>query len=113
MTVVRLSSGRDGTFLSCRAEGHAGFAVKGADIVCSAVTVLLRTALQILSDTEGIELQADGLTRGELSFSIRAENFDGQLQARLICIRDFIRQGIRSLTDEYPGYVALLEHTEE
>ena len=54
MIEVLLVCGKDGAFKSCNASGHAGFAAKGKDIVCAAVTELLRTAVQVLQKTEGM-----------------------------------------------------------
>jgi len=41
---VRVSRGEDGSVVSLRTEGHAGFADPGEDIVCAAVTALVVTA---------------------------------------------------------------------
>ena len=62
MTAVTLVKAKDGSVLKCKALGHAGFAESGKDIVCSAVTVLMRTAIQVLSDTSGIEFDTDTST---------------------------------------------------
>lgn len=112
MTSVLLICGGDGCFKSCTAEGHAGFAAKGKDIVCASETLLLRTAVQVLESVEGIEVLIDSSRRGFLSFSVRQmvsfEN-DPDLLERLRCIADFIRTGIKSLSEEYPALVRLTE----
>ncbi|MDE5614650.1 MAG: ribosomal-processing cysteine protease Prp, partial [Treponemataceae bacterium] len=65
MTTVTLVCGKDGAFRSCEAAGHAGFAAKGSDIVCAAVTILLRTAADVLSGMDGVVIRAKyGWARG-------------------------------------------------
>ena len=45
MIRITMISGEKNEFVSCKAIGHSGFAKQGVDIVCSAVSVLLRTAV--------------------------------------------------------------------
>ena len=114
MTSVLLIRGVDGCFKSCTAEGHAGFAPRGKDIVCAAETLLLRTAVQVLESIDGIDLSVDSSRRGFLSFSVN--NLDSDVVAgngasveRLRCAADFIGTGIQSLSEEYPDLVRLTE----
>ena len=71
MTTITLVKARSGLSISCKALGHSGFAKSGEDIVCSAVTILMRTALQVLSQTSGIDFETDTSLRGNLSFSAK------------------------------------------
>jgi Predicted ribosomal protein len=107
MTSVLLVRGSSGAFRSCRAEGHSGYAAAGSDIVCSAVTVLLRTVMQTLDDSAGIRLEADTSARGVLFFSAFAERPSPETDARLVCAGDFLEHGFTSLAEEYPGNVEL------
>lgn len=109
MTDVTLFYGNDGLFSGLTASGHAGFAVKGNDIVCAAVTVLLRTAMQLLSESECVKLTADTAKRGELQFSIIREGTTPETESRIACIRDFLKSGLESLVREYPRNVQLHE----
>jgi len=109
MTNVLLVCGRDGCFKSCSAKGHAFFAAKGRDIVCSAQTLLLRTALSLLERTKGIKFSCDASERGSLAFGVEVVSNSAELAERLRCTADFIREGISSLSREYPGCVLLKE----
>ncbi len=109
MTAVTLLRGKNGEFKAFGAEGHAGFASKGNDIVCAAVTVLLRTAMQVLSKTEGVAYKADTASRGNLAFSVEVTKSDSDTEERLITAADFIAEGIASLQKEYPEHVILRE----
>ena len=109
MTVVTLSYGRNGAIKKCQANGHAGFSWKGSDIVCAAVTVLLRTAMQVLSHNENVVLMSDASARGALSFSVEAKSESPVTETQLVCIGDFLRTGFKALTKEFPENVILTE----
>ncbi len=111
MTEVTLVQSKAGVFEAFYAEGHAGFAAIGSDIVCAAVTVLLRTALQLLSDTDGVSIQADVAETGKLS--VLVTHAEPSMEQRLVCIADFVRTGISALESEYPQHVALREQIKE
>jgi len=53
---VRIIRSENGMLRSCEAEGHAGFAPKGLDIVCAAVSSILRTVLALLEKTPTVRL---------------------------------------------------------
>ncbi|MDE6736147.1 MAG: ribosomal-processing cysteine protease Prp [Treponemataceae bacterium] len=102
---MTLVCSKDGAFRSCEATGHAGFAAKGSDIVCAAVTILLRTAADVLSGLDGVVVRANMAGRGELAFTVvRAA---AEKTERLVCTADFLERGLRSLQSEYPQFVRL------
>lgn len=112
MTSVLLVCDRTGAFKRCSAEGHAGSGVRGRDIVCAAESHLLRTAMAVLEETEGLNLLSDASKRGSLAFSVEIECPSSALDERLKCAADFIRTGMRMLSGEYPEFVQLREITE-
>lgn len=112
MTDVALVRSRTGAFRSCKAEGHSGFAAEGSDIVCAAVTSVLRTALQVLSETAGAVVTADTASRGNLAFSVEVKKAEPETEPRLVCAADFISDGIRLIAAEYPEHVKLREQKE-
>ena len=74
--------------------------------MCAAVTVLLRTAMQVLSDITGVTVHGDIGLRGKLAF--RVEVKDGLTEknyGRLIGAADFLHKGISTLSREYPQHV--------
>ena len=109
MTSITLSYGKNGVIKKCQANGHANFSKKGTDIVCAAVTVLIRTAMQVLSHNENVSLIFDAPERGNLSFSVEAKAENPETEAQLKCIGDFLRTGILALTKEFPKNVILME----
>lgn len=114
MVQVLLERRHDGAFSACTAEGHAGFSASGNDIVCAAVTILLRTVMQVVSDIPGISAHGDTSQRGRLAF--RAEVQDSLTEqncGRLICAADFLHKGISALANEYPEHVSLVVRNNE
>jgi uncharacterized protein YsxB (DUF464 family) len=112
MVTIKVTSRSDGQFLSCRAEGHAFFGKPGTDIVCAAVSMLLRTVHQGLSNTAGLAVETEAGEKGAFAFSVRPQggcpNRDG-LQAILGFTRDLLCHGFASLETEYPGSISLRE----
>ena len=110
MTSVLLVCGADGGFVSCKASGHASFAKKGGDIVCAAVSVVLRTVMELLEQTEGVVLEADTMSRGFLEFHVASSS--AQAAVRLKCAADFIRIAFSSLARDYPSNVTFFEQSQ-
>ena len=112
MTRVRLLRKADGSFTCC-AEGHSGFAARGNDIVCAAITILLRTAMQTLAETPGLIVTPLDAREGVLSFNAAASRLlNAELSARLKTAGDFLKTGVQSLAREYPGHVEFTDHLE-
>jgi len=88
MIRIRTSLGR------ITATGHAGYARRGEDIVCSAVSILLYTLAAALGD-EATDLQMEeGNSR--IEWKINKKNNRTQ---------DVILEGFRLLAGTYPQYV--------
>jgi uncharacterized protein YsxB (DUF464 family) len=54
MIQVSVALSQEGVIGELAAQGHAGFALKGSDIVCSAFTVLLRTFARSVEAAPGV-----------------------------------------------------------
>lgn len=106
--------------LRCSASGHAGFAEKGSDIACAAVTILLRTAMQFFCGDAQIEfessvparseLDSKGISRGELAFSARVKDglaLDEKSSAKIKIesLTEYLSLGFESLRKEFPHNV--------
>jgi uncharacterized protein YsxB (DUF464 family) len=90
---------KEGILKSCKALGHAGAGKTGTDIVCAAVSVLLRTAFSVLSDRKGIKVQSGAPEKGQLwlEADYKAEGRDF-----LFACGEFLIDGLRSVAREYP-----------
>jgi uncharacterized protein YsxB (DUF464 family) len=93
-----------GTLRACKASGHAGAGKPGADIVCAAVSVLMRTAARTLSSRKGIVMRSDapepGLLWLEADYTAEGRGF-------LFAAGEFLIQGLASVAEEYPAYCRL------
>lgn len=103
---VCLTYGRDGALHSCCGQGHAGYAPSGSDIVCAAATVLLRTALQVLTEEYRSLIMVNAPEPGTLEFLVK-DGIDDK--SRLIYAADFLRAGFQSLQNEFPKHIAFTE----
>ena len=90
----------DGTLRACRASGHAGAGKAGTDIVCAAVSVLMRTALSVLSGRKGITVRGGAPEKGqvwlETDYSADGKEF-------LFAAGVYLIEGLKSVAQEYPG----------
>jgi uncharacterized protein YsxB (DUF464 family) len=83
---------------SCKASGHAGAGKTGSDIVCAAVSVLIRTAACTLSDREGITVRYEAPEPG--LFFLEADYTDGK--DFLFAVGVFLIEGLALVAEEYP-----------
>jgi uncharacterized protein YsxB (DUF464 family) len=112
MTTVTLQSrGDDGAFAACSATGHAGFAAAGQDILCAAVSTLLRTVAMALGETPGVAVTAEAPQKGDFALRVAA-GAAGDAAATLVFVYTLLRCGFRALEAEYPGHICVKELVE-
>lgn len=101
MIAVVIVLDEEGILKSCHVAGHAGFGAKGEDIVCASVSVLVRTAVRVLSGREGIQVQAGAPQRGscwiEIEHTAEGKDF-------LYAVGEFLLEGLESVSAEYPKH---------
>jgi len=94
----------DGTLRVCNASGHAGAGLTGSDIVCAAVSVLMRSAVRALSGREGITIRCDAPEPGflflEADYAEKGREF-------LFAAGVFLLEGLASVAEEYPEHCSL------
>ncbi len=90
---------KDGVLRACKAEGHAGFGKTGTDIVCAAVTVLMRTALNVLSGRKGITVSGGAPGRGQMRLEV---DYDAEGKDFLFSAGVFLLEGLSSVAGEFP-----------
>ncbi len=81
-------------------SGHALGLQKGGNIVCAAVTVLVRTAARMLEAVPGIQVSGGAAERGEFTLSV--DSVDDNKVALVKTVGDFLVQGIGDLQSEFP-----------
>ncbi|MCL2720642.1 MAG: ribosomal-processing cysteine protease Prp [Treponema sp.] len=90
----------DRTLKSCKAVGHSGAGKSGSDIVCAAVTVLLRTAFNTLSNRKGIIVQGEAPEKGQLWLEVECET---EGKEYLFAVGEFLINGLSSVAKEFPN----------
>ncbi|MDR0552343.1 MAG: ribosomal-processing cysteine protease Prp [Spirochaetaceae bacterium] len=89
-----------GIIRSLRAQGHAGAGARGSDLVCAAVSVLVRSFLRVTEGRNGIEVRADAKNEGFAAFEARADTDAGR--DFLFAAGEFLVEGLRSVAEEFP-----------
>ena len=89
----------DGVLRTCNASGHAGAGRTGSDIVCAAVSVLMRTALSVLSGRKGISISGGAPERGRLWLEA---GYEAEGRDFLFAAGVFLIEGLMSVAQEHP-----------
>ncbi|MDR0323161.1 MAG: ribosomal-processing cysteine protease Prp [Treponema sp.] len=89
----------DGTLRACRASGHAGAGKAGTDIVCAAVSVLMRTAFNVLSGRKNITVRGGAPEKGQLWLEA---DYEADGKDFLFAAGVFLIEGLSSVAKEYP-----------
>jgi len=85
--------------------GHAGLALKGSDILCAAVTILLRTVGKVLTHRKGMVVFRDVAKPGV--FSILVQKYEPENLSWLLGVTDTLVGGLEDLVEEYPENLKL------
>ena len=94
----------DGVLRACKASGHAKAGKTGTDIVCAAVSVLMRTACCILSGRKGIVFNGGAPEKGQLWLEVE---YDAEGKDFLFAAGIFLIEGLKSIALEFPKNCAL------
>jgi uncharacterized protein YsxB (DUF464 family) len=92
------------TLRACSASGHAKAGKHGADIVCAAVSVLMRTAVRALSNRKGITVRWEAPEPGLLSLEA---DYVAEGREFLFAIGVFLVEGLASVAEEYSKHCKL------
>jgi uncharacterized protein YsxB (DUF464 family) len=106
--VIKISIGLDkwDCIKECSAEGHSLLAKPGTDILCAAVTALLRTAYRLLYSKELIMKDGKTPVYGNLAFTI--DDYPIEERSGLKGITDFLILGLNDLASEYPERLEII-----
>ena len=100
MITIAVVLDESGLLKSCDVQGHAGAGKRGHDIVCAAVSALIRTAPAVLSGREGITVMEKAPQRGVFILETEAHSQAGK--DFLAAAGAFLVEGLRSVAEEYP-----------
>lgn len=103
MINVRLWHSGRGNIVGYSITGHAGYAPRGTDIVCAAVSALTQAALLGLTEHLGLDPKVETET-GYLSVMLpEGSEKDGTVQAILATLE----LALADIADQYPAQVCL------
>jgi len=94
----------NGTLRACSASGHAGAGPTGGDIVCAAVSVLMRAAVRTLSGRRGITIRCEAPEPGFLFLEADCAEEGKEF---LFSAGVFLLEGLASVAEEYPEHCSL------
>lgn len=112
MTAVEIVEGKKNVtkHWMIKAEGHAGFAPNGQDIVCAAVSALLGALRLTLKEWEA---------GGEI-IDYECMVYDGNLTIvfwsktdKVDVLMEYIETGIRAIAEDHPAHVSFHRHLKE
>ncbi len=101
MIQVKVTRNEEGLISSFKIEGHSGYAERGQDIVCAAVSALSQTTLMGLEEVLGLS-PAVIRYEGMLEVAVR----EPRLAAALL---DAMLLGLRDVARSYPEYIRVLD----
>lgn len=93
--------------LGFRAKGHSGYAERGEDIVCAAVSALTQTAYLGVSELIGIEAEVFQ-KGGELRVMLPAGS-DPEKREKAELILETMLLGLRSVEEKYSDYLKVIK----
>jgi uncharacterized protein YsxB (DUF464 family) len=105
MITARAAIDRHSCLVDLDVNGHAGYGEKGYDIVCSAVTVLSRTAGRILISQFNKNCTFESAERG--SFKLKLGKIDEGKREWTEGVTEFLLNGLSDLEKEYPACIKL------
>ena len=100
MIDIGITIDNDGNLGSLRAEGHSMTAGRGANIVCAAVSALLRASVRALDARAGVNTVISADEPGFLELFVESASGDEQW---LSGITEMLLAGLLETERDYPG----------
>jgi uncharacterized protein YsxB (DUF464 family) len=97
---IKLTLDKVGCVRAVEACGHAGRGPSRGDVVCAAVSVLLRTFAEVLATTNGVTAAVEAPTRG--SMAVKAA-WQENRAAFVSGVSAFLVEGLDGVAAEYPN----------
>ncbi len=98
---------RDNQIEKFKVSGHAGYANKGEDIVCAAVSAIVQTAVMGISDVLSIDMEYTQ-TKGYASFCLPHDISLEQIRSAQIILETMLI-GLKSIELQYGSFVSIKE----
>ena len=103
MTNIKLYARKGGDIFGLQVKGHAGFGVRGTDVVCASVSILVINTInsiqKLTSDKCNEKVNARKAT---IDFEI-----DGDVSPQSALLFQSLKLGLEGISAEYPGNVKI------
>ena len=103
MTNIKLYARKGGDIFGLQVKGHAGFGVRGTDVVCASVSILVINTInsiqKLTSDRCNEKVNARKAT---IDFEI-----DGEVSQESRLLFQSLKLGLEGIASEYPGNVKI------
>jgi uncharacterized protein YsxB (DUF464 family) len=86
-------------------SGHAAYAVRGEDIVCSAVSILADAFAVVLAKRDGIDITVSTVERGDFYAAIECSR---EAETYMAPVQDYLITGLQSVSKEFPDNLKLI-----
>jgi len=84
-------------------KGHSNFSVKGSDIVCSGVSTLVYTIIELIIPIKGVKTAFKDI--GDLLFNLKVE--DDRCIIEIKYYTNYLITGLKLIEDKYKDYLKL------
>jgi uncharacterized protein YsxB (DUF464 family) len=103
MTNIKLYARKGGDIFGLQVKGHAGFGVRGTDVVCASVSILvINTVNSIQKFTSDKCHEKVNARKATIDFEI-----DGEVSSESRLLINSMRLGLDNIAAEYPGNVKI------
>lgn len=110
MITARIILDGDNMLKGMSVSGHAGSAPAGKDVVCAAVTSLVRTAVRTLESHPGVTVRYNAPEEGSVELNVTG--VEASERCWLRGMTDFVRMGLGDLQREAPEHLKVTEEKE-
>ncbi|NNM55312.1 MAG: ribosomal-processing cysteine protease Prp [Spirochaetales bacterium] len=102
MIRAQIDLSEEGAIAKVSMMGHAGYSLKGSDIVCAGATVLLRTFVGLLRTETGVVLHWIKESEGDVGFFVTTVNTHPERYEGWCW---YFLRGLEDLAKEFPEYL--------
>ena len=103
MTNIKLYARKGGDIFGMQVKGHAGFGVRGTDVVCASVSILtINTINSIQKLTSDKCNEKVNSRKATIDFEI-----DGEVSRESKVLLESLKMGLEAISKDYPGNVKI------
>ena len=103
MTNIKLYARKGGDIFGLQVKGHAGFGVRGTDVVCASVSILVINTINSIQKLTSDKCNEKVNSRkATIDFEI-----DGEVSRESKVLLESLKMGLEAISKDYPGNVKI------